>query len=169
MSAERECETCVHLALREGHATCRQCLISCSVLRPNWTPIVFAQSAPETVPPAPVPQAEPEVVAGNAQPVCDTCGHVALPTAHPTCHQCFFHHDAPPSNWVPIAVVPKAPVSSETLDFFFVPRLATPTEDVVYGYGCQTCKFSAVDPNAAPCRGCWSPSVSGKGSNWTAP
>ena len=164
MSTIPRCTNCAHRALPTYHPTCRQCIDSFGPLLVNWTPIAVIPPAPETV-----PQAEPEADAVNVQPVCDTCGHVALPTAHPTCHQCFFHHDAPPSNWIPIAVVPKAPVISETLDFFFVPRLATLPEDIVYGYGCPTCKFSAVDPNAAPCRGCWSPSVSGKGSNWTAP
>ena len=149
MSTTPCCTSCAHAIMPIYHPTCRQCIDSPGPLLVNWTPIEVIPPAPETV-----PQAKPEVVAVNVQPVCDTCGHVALPTAHPTCHQCFFHHDAPPSNWIPIKVVPKVPDTSE---------------DVVYGYGCPTCKFSAVDPNAAPCRGCWSPSVSGKGSNWTAP
>ena len=100
---------------------------------------------------------------------CLTCAHSKRSVWGSECLACLLDNPETFPKWIPIAVVPKAPVIAETLDFFFVPRLATPPEDIVYGYGCQTCKFTAVDPNAAPCRGCWSPSVSGKGSNWTAP
>ena len=87
---------------------------------------------------------------------CLTCAHAPVPTHLEPCCECDYTC-LPTSNWTPIAVVPKAPER--------VMSAAAPDT----GYGCQTCKFTAVDPNAAPCRGCWSPSVSGKGSNWTAP
>ena len=82
----------------------------------------------------------------SAERECRTCAHLEIPLRCEPCRTCSLAGGSKP-NWTPVAVAP-APDT---------------------GYGCQTCKFCAVDPNAAPCRGCWSPSVSGKGSNWTAP
>ena len=90
---------------------------------------------------------------------CNTCAHLGVPVDLEPCRECTSVFGLKP-NWTHINDTPKPR---------YDPRwtAAAPTSDT--GYGCQTCKFCAVDPNAAPCRGCWSPSVSGKGSNWTAP
>ena len=85
----------------------------------------------------------------SAERNCRTCTHAKLPTRHPTCRQCLDSPGLVLPNWASAELA--APVAPDT------------------GYGCQTCKFTALGSTAAPCRGCWSPSVSGKGSNWTAP
>ena len=152
MSAARDCLTCAHSKRSVWGSECLACLLDNPETFPKWTPI---EVIPETV-----PQGNPAVIAEGTERNNRPFEHLLVPArtalglkSSPT--------PSPKRNWA--ALVFGAPKN--------IPEVpGPPSRDAPdTGYGCPTCKFFAVDPNAAPCRGCWSPSVSGKGSNWTAP